>query len=121
MSVDPRDDRPPDHNSINMPFLEDPYFGTPEEASIDLSEATLTCGVVTVAGALREHGMVGFQDPHPILVFRFVLPNGEFHKPIALIVKEDELRDLKTLVSSSVDSSISAARKERKKRGPGKR
>jgi hypothetical protein len=100
----------------NIPYGDVPGAGTPDEQTIGLDECVITDGVVVTSSVLRDHGIPQLSSPHPILLFRFRGVDGMV-TPIALVVGEDQLRDVKTLVSQAIDGALNAARKERK-RGP---
>lgn len=110
--------------SLNMPYENDPLAGTPEQTEVKLDDVLYSPGVVTMASVVAHPPEVlkklGFRDHHPLVVFRFVLPDGTFHRPIALMVRENELRDLKTLVGATVDGALNASRKARKRGGSDK-
>lgn len=102
---------------LNMPFEEDPAYGTEGELSMNLDDGGIAGAVVMVAGVMKDHEIEEFNDPHPVIVFRFVAPDGDFYPDMSLVVQEDELRDLKLLVGKTIDGAINKARKERKRRG----
>jgi hypothetical protein len=105
--------------SLDMPYEDDPLAGTPGMAEQSLEDMVIASGVVTLAASLPNVGealqTIGFKPNHPVVIFRFALPHGEFHKPIALVVTENQLRDLKTLVGRTVDGALNQARRARKR------
>lgn len=104
---------------LNMPYEDDPLAGTRYETQLPMSESAISSGVVLTAGVISGHGIEALDDPHPIVQFRFVRPDGHFYKTVSLVITENELLDLKRLVSDTIDGARKAARKRRKKKGGG--
>lgn len=100
---------------LNMPFEEDPGFGTDGQINLGLGDTEVRGGLLVVAGVTSDHGIPELEPDHPIPVFRFARPDGTL-RSLSLIVTPDELRDLKRVVSGAVDGAISGARELAKKR-----
>lgn len=90
--------------SLNLPYedLPEPAYG--EE--IDLSDAALAGGMVTMAAAVS----VG-EGREPAIVFRFASPEGEFYKPMVLVVSAEEMESLATVVGDTARAAVDAVRK----------
>lgn len=87
-------------NSLDLPFEDGPSGQT-----IDLDRAHLAGGMVVMAAVLPVDG-----EPKPVLIFRFTAPLGQFYSPVVLVMDDDQVRKVPSLISKAVAAAVRVAK-----------
>lgn len=109
--------------TMNMPFEIDPLAAAGNPTQMSLADAYPAGGLTLMATMFTADQLqtAGIPAAMPALLFRFARADGAgFYRPILLCVTDEQMRDLKRLVSNTVDGTLQAVRQQRKKERGGK-